>query len=82
MKTFVIIYLSGVVFFLAQAAIYARVSRERIIGALTWPVLVFVLPYIVHAYRHGVSEFSRTLRYNEGARVKSFRVGDRWGIGA
>lgn len=33
-----IIYISGAVLFLMQAHIYAKVSRERIIGALTWPL--------------------------------------------
>lgn len=51
--TILAIYAAGALFFLLQAYIYARVSRERIIGALTWPLLLIILPYIIRAYRGG-----------------------------
>ena len=69
-----IIYASGVVFFLAQAHIYARVTRERIIGALTWPMLIFAVSALVRAYMAG--------REEGGSGMVSFKIGDRWGIGA
>lgn len=69
-----IIYISGAVFFLMQAHIYAKVNRERIIGAVTWPILIFALPVIIGAYLEG--------RREGGCGLMSIKIGDRWGIGA
>lgn len=77
-----IIYASGAVFFLIQAYLYARINRERIIGALTWPLLLFVLPLIVSKYMEGLEVEEAKLRFDERLRCKSIRIGDRWGIGA
>jgi hypothetical protein len=82
MTTILAIYLAGALFFLLQAYIHARVSRERIIGALTWPLLLFIIPYIVRAYRVGRDRMEPTLRYDERMGIKSMRIGDRWGINA
>ena len=69
-----IIYISGAVFFLMQAHLYAKVNRERIIGAVTWPILIFALPVIIGAYLEGCRE--------GGCGLMSIKIGDRWGIGA
>ncbi len=80
--TLLAIYASGAAFFLLQAYIYARISRERIIGALTWPLLLFIFPHLVRAYMRGKNEMERTLRFDEQSGCKSIKIGDRWGIGA
>lgn len=80
--TILAIYAAGALFFLLQAYLYARISRERIIGALTWPLLLFILPHIVRMYREGNMRMEATLHHDERMGVKSIRIGDRWGINA
>ena len=79
--TLLAIYAAGALFFLIQAHLYAEVNRERIIGALTWPVLVFVLPHIIRMSIIAYRQAEATLRYDERMAIKSIRIGDRWGIG-
>lgn len=81
MTTIAIIYASGVAFFLTQAALYAKVSRQRIIGALIWPLIVLVLPSIIRAYREGRRQMEATLRFDERMGLKSICIGDLWGVG-
>lgn len=85
--TLTIIYLSGVIFFLIQAHKYARICRQRIIGALTWPVLIPLIPYYVMRCRGKMRDAEARLRYDESVGLDNFRVGGdgkdyRWGIGA
>lgn len=81
MTTILAIYAAGALFFLLQAYLYARINRERIMGALTWPLLLIILPYIFRAYRGGLAREEAKLRFDERLRCKSIRIGDRWGIG-
>ena len=78
--TILAIYASGAVFFLLQAYLYARVTRERIIGALTWPVLILVLPHIIRMTIIGYRRMEATLEHDERMAISSIRIGDRWGI--
>ena len=85
--TMLIIYISGVLFFLSQAYLYARVGKQRIIGALTWPILIVLIPHCVMYYRDMLREEEKKLRFDERVGIKSFRIGGngkdyRWGIGA
>lgn len=80
--TLLAIYASGAVFFLLQAYIYARISRERIIGALTWPLLIFIIPHIIYFVRDTNKRIDARLRYDERAAWHSIKIGDIWGIGA
>lgn len=85
--TLLIIYISGVLFFLSQAHIYARIGKQRIIGALTWPILIVLIPHCVMYYRDMLREEEKKLRFDERVGIKSFRIGGdgkdyRWGIGA
>ena len=80
--TILAIYASGAVFFLVQAHLYARINRERIIGALTWPMLIFIIPHIVCFVRDTNKRIDARLRYDERAEWRSIKIGDRWGIGA
>ena len=77
-----IIYASGAVFFLLQAYLYARINRERIIGALTWPLLLIILPHVVRYYCGMLEREEAKLRFDERLKCKSIRIGDRWGIGS
>lgn len=76
-----IIYISGAVFFLLQAYVYAKVSRQRIIGALIWPLIVLALPAIIRAYIEGRRQMEATLRFDERMGLRSICIGDLWGIG-
>lgn len=85
--TLTIIYLSGVLFFLSQAYIYASVGKQRIIGALTWPILIVLIPHCVMYYRDVLKKKEAKLRFDGRLGIKSFRIGGdgkdyRWGIGA
>ena len=82
MTTIIAIYAAGALFFLLQAYLYAKVSRERIIGALTWPVLLFIIPHVIYFVREANKITDARLRYDERAAWKSMKIGDRWGIGA
>ena len=75
--TILAIYTAGALFFLIQAHLYAKVTSERIIVALTWPLLIFVLPAL---YREWARE-KADLCIDERMAIKSFKIGDRWGIG-
>ena len=79
--TILAIYAAGAIFFLIQAHIYARVTRERIKGALTWPVLIFALPHIIRMIRIQYRREAATLAHDESMAIKSIHIGDRWGIG-
>lgn len=84
--TLLIIYLSGVFFFLLQAYRYARIGKQRIIGALTWPILILCLPQLINAYLVMTREAEKQLRFDERGSVKCLGIGKkdgeyRWGIG-
>lgn len=76
--TILAIYASGAVFFLLQAYVYAKITRERIIGALTWPMLLFVLPRLYFEW----AQEKANLCMDERMAIKSIKIGDRWGINA
>ena len=79
------IYLSGLIFFLAQAALYARLSMPRLLGAAVWPLAILCVPSIVSSVR-----YARSVGMSGG--IVSIHWGYRgdkrgpenamWGIGA
>lgn len=80
-----ILYLSGLVFFLIQAVVYARLSGPRVLGAVVWPLAILCVPGLIAAFR-----LHRAVK--PGGRMASmhwtcFYFGDEpgqsmWGIGA
>lgn len=78
--TILAIYASGAVFFLLQAYVCAKITRERIIGALTWPMLLLVLPHIIRMTIIGYRRMDASLEQDERMAISSIRIGDRWGI--
>lgn len=86
MTAILIIYLSGVAFFLSQALIYSRISGARIRGALAWPLLILVAPHLWTFYRSKKEHVENGLRYDERIGLKSMTLGHdngrfMWGIG-
>lgn len=84
--TITIVYLSGVIFFLLQAYRYARISWLRVRGALTWPLLLIILPQLVIYYRAATKQEEAKLRYDQRLGLRCVRIGGRngdymWGIG-
>ena len=49
--TILIIYTSGLIFFILQAHRYATLSAWRIWGAIIWPVTLMYVPWLVRCYR-------------------------------
>lgn len=85
--TIFVIYLSGVVFFLIQAAKYARVSGARVRGAICWPLLILVAPQVWANYRRKIEHVENGLRYDERITLEALTLGNEgsrfmWGIGA
>lgn len=86
MTTILIIYLSGVLFFLSQAIIYSRLSGARVRGAAAWPLLALVIPQWWMGYKALREHAENGLRHNERVRPKAMTLGDEgcrfmWGIG-
>lgn len=82
-----IIYLSGVIFFLSQALIYSRLSGARVRGAIAWPLLVFALPELWVHYRMRIEHEENKLAHNERLGLKAMTLGHEggrfmWGVGA
>ena len=85
--TLIIIYLSGVIFFLIQAAKYGRVSGARVRGAICWPLLILAAPKVWASYRCKIEHVENGLAYNERVTLEGFTLGNdesrfMWGIGA
>lgn len=84
--TMLIIYLSGVVFFLSQALIYSRISGARLRGALAWPLLLLVAPQVWASYKAKIEHVKNGLAHDERITVQGFSLGNDeskffWGIG-
>ena len=84
------IYLSGVAFFISQAAMYCGLSRKRIVGAVIWPMAIISLPFLYGAYKQSIDEIGRGPDWEP--RIKSIAWGRiatvnttrdmLWGVGA
>lgn len=82
-----IIYLSGVIFFLLQAARYAHISWARVRGAVAWPLLILVAPQVWENYRRKIERVESELAHDECVTLEGFTLGNDesrffWGIGA